>query len=45
MYPGLSVARARETFPWCRRLDLLSLVVTLPLLGAWRVYAALCTDL
>jgi hypothetical protein len=39
---------AREAFLWCRRLDLLSLVAMLPLVGGgvtWRGYVALCIGL
>jgi hypothetical protein len=41
------VPGAWDAFPWCRHLDLLSLVAMLPLVGGvtWRGYAAPCTSL
>jgi hypothetical protein len=36
----------RHFSQWCLRVDLLSIVTTLPLVGVmWRVYIALCTEL
>jgi hypothetical protein len=41
LYLDPSVAEAWEAFQWCHRLDLLSLAVTLPLVGVtWRGYTA-----
>jgi hypothetical protein len=46
LYPGPSLAGAREASLCCCHLGLLSLVATLHLVGVtWRGYASLCTDL